>query len=141
MNNIYNILINNGIKKGLINLNINEISNIVNYSAEVLIFEELNKIKYDMSNNVLGMLLEKLRPGSGVLILDILDMNNLCSSYSNKILDTKNMSNILNNISSAYGIVEIKEYIKQFGASLSILKIEKNVNNYTLRITIQRNAV
>lgn len=141
MNNIYNILINNGIKKGLINLNINEISNIVNYSAEVLIFEELNKIKYDISNNVLGMLLEKLRPGSGVLILDILDMNNLCSSYSNKILDTKNMSNILNNISSAYGIVEIKEYIKQFGASLSILKIEKNVNNYTLRITIQRNAV
>jgi hypothetical protein len=106
-----------------------------------LIFEELNKIKYDISNNVLGMLLEKLRPGSGVLILDILDMNNLCASYSNKILDTKNMSNILNNISSAYGIVEIKEYIKQFGASLSILKIEKNINNYTLRITIQRNAV
>jgi hypothetical protein len=141
MNNIYNILVNNGIKKGLINLNINEISNIANYSAEVLIFEELNKIKYDISNNVLGMLLEKLRPGSGVLILDILDMNNLCASYSNKILDTKNMSNILNNISSAYGIVEIKEYIKQFGASLSILKIEKNINNYTLRITIQRNAV
>jgi len=141
MNNIYNILVNNGIKKGLINLNINEISNIANYSAEVLIFEELNKIKYDISNNVLGMLLEKLRPGSGVLILDILDMNNLCASYSNKILDTKNMSNILNNISSAYGIVEIKEYIKQFGASLSILKIEKNINHSTLRITIQRNAV
>jgi len=141
MNNIYNIIINNETKKGLINLNINEISNIANYSAEVLIFEELNKIKYDISNNVLGMLLEKLRPGSGVLILDILDMNNLCASYSNKILDTKNMSNILNNISSAYGIVEIKEYIKQFGASLSILKIEKNINNYTLRITIQRNAV
>ena len=141
MNKIYNIVINNEPKKGLVNLNINEISNIANYSAEVLIFEELNKIKYEISNNVLSMLIEKLRPGSGVLILDILDTNSLFSSYINKIIHTKNMSDIISNISSVYGVIDIKEYVKQFGASLTILKIEKNTNNHTLRITIQRNTV
>jgi len=141
MNKIYNIVINNEPKKGLVNLNINEISNIANYSAEVLIFEELNKIKYEISNNVLSMLIEKLRPGSGILILDILDTNSLFSSYINKIIHTKNMSDIISNISSVYGVIDIKEYVKQFGASLTILKIEKNTNNHTLRITIQRNTV
>lgn len=140
MNNLLNITINNEPKDGLQNVHINEVHNIPDYSVDLLTFSEINALKYSSCEPALSLILNKVRPEKGVCILEIADVNSICSLYINKIMDSAKMSEIVSPMQNVFGVADIKNLIDKTNNMFSIIKIDKQIDGKKIAITVQRNS-
>ena len=75
-------------------VNISEINNIVNCSADYIVCYVLEYVDPNLSDNIIKVLLEKLRPG-GYLLIAFTDFKFLSEKYSQSLVSDKDyMSNV-----------------------------------------------
>jgi hypothetical protein len=141
MNKIINIKIQNADQTGFQNIHINEINNIPDYSVDVLRFAELNVLAYNLCETIIVQLLNKIRPQTGICVIEILDMLALSNGYVNKMIDSAAMSQAIEKIHNSIGLIDIKNIIEKYNNTYSIVKINKNPQNTTIAITLQRNSI
>lgn len=141
MNTLINITLNNETKNGFQNVHINEIHNIPDYSVDILTFSEIKAVNYNSCEQIISILFSKIRPQTGICILEIMDMHSICELYINKMIDSSTMSNIVAGIQNVFSTTEIKTFIEKSNNIFSILKIENNTDQNKILITIKRNTV
>ena len=141
MNTLINITLNNETKNGFQNIHINEIHNIPDYSVDILTFSEIKAVNYNSCEQIISILFSKIRPQTGICILEIVDMHSICELYINKMIDSSTMSNIVAGIQNVFSTTEIKTFIEKSNNVFSILKIENNTDQNKILITIKRNTV
>lgn len=142
MNRLINITINQTNKEGFDNLHINEINNIPDYSVDILKFSEINILPYDSCTQAINIFLQKLRPNTGLLIIDTLDTIAIFLSYINKMLSSQQMSSILNELKNTFNAEDIMSLISsEFASKFTVLKIDNNKEQSIRTITIQRNSL
>lgn len=141
MNKIINIKIQNGDQTGFQNIHINEINNIPDYSIDVLRFAELNVLSYNLCETVLVQLLNKIRPQTGLCVIEIIDMMALSSAYVNKTIDSATMSQTIEKINNSIGLIDIKNIVEKYNNTYSVVKMNKNPQNTTIAITLKRNSI
>lgn len=142
MNRLINVIINKEHKEGFDNLHINEINNIPDYSVDILKFNEINILPYESCNQAISILLQKLRPKTGVLMLDTLDSASIFLSYLNKMLSSSEMSIILSGLKNTFNTEDIVSLISnEYSGKFAVLKIDNNKENSIKTITIQRNGL
>jgi hypothetical protein len=139
MNKLINLIINTSHQSGFQNIHINEINNIPDYSVDMLRFAELNTLNYALCENVILQLLNKIRPETGICIVEITDMFAVCLSYANKMISTEDMSKIIAITNNTFGLSDIKSLIDKQNNLFTINKITNN--NNTISIAIQRNSI
>lgn len=125
---------NKEIIKGFLDVNISDISSVVNYSVDVLYCSVLNKIENSKINNYIDQIIEKIRYG-GQLIISITDIHGVCKAYINKSIIDKDFFSIMQNTCENLSEEQIISYI-QSKHGLEILGIEKI--DYNTIINFQR---
>lgn len=141
MNTMLNITINNGPKEGFQNIHINEIHNIPDYSVDLLSFGEINSLQYSYCESAISLILNKIRPQTGLCIIEIIDMSTVCGLYINKAIRSVEMSNIISTMQNVFGVIDIKNLLDRSNNMFNIIKIMKHTEQNKIFVTIQRNSV
>lgn len=141
MNTLINITLNNETKNGFQNVHINEIHNIPDYSVDILTFSEIQSIKHSACEQIISILFSKIRPQTGICILEIMDIHSVCELYINKMMDSSGMSDIVAKIQNVFSTTDIKTFVEKSNNIFSILKIENNPDQKKVLATIKRNSV
>ncbi len=120
--------------QGFTDIQISELSSLVNYSIDVMYCSVLNKVEKDKTNYYLDILADKVRH-MGQLILVISNIRNLCAAYVNKSIEDKVFFETMKDVSEALTEEQIINYM--LGKhNFDIIGMEKN--HTMTAITFQR---
>ena len=109
---------------GFQTVNINQLQDIFSCSVEIIYCNSFSILSNDMVYNVLGAILEKIKPG-GQLILNIFDIKKICQTYINANMDEKTFFEYIKQINNSVNYMDIMSYC-QSNQSYKIVDLKKN---------------
>lgn len=115
------------------NIEITDIDQIINHSADTIYCSSLENIEISKINDIIQNILNKIKPG-GQVIFDIMDVKKYCSEVVSGKLSSHNLLNLLKTHNSCLTPEDI--YTKLDVSNLQIAQVLKN--NSRIEIVIQR---
>lgn len=120
--------------QGFTDVQISEISSLVNYSIDMIYCSILNKVEKNKINFYLDSITEKIRYG-GQLMLVVTDIRKVCERYVNKSISDEIFFDSIRDVSEDLNEDQMINYLTT-KHRLDVIGIVKN--NNTTAITFQR---
>lgn len=133
MNRIFNITVNNlNQSKAQQNIDVNNLSSIVNNSADNVTFYCLQYLEQDSIAETINQIFSKIKP-SGVISLKILDTKKCAYDFANSSIGGKDF---LEKIDQFKNMISLDDVYGMVDANFKIIQTKKD-NNYIF-ISMQR---
>lgn len=138
MNRNFNIVLPNSQQKdkNLVNVDISNLSTIINYSADTVVCSCLELLDHNILEMVIGDILQKIKP-RGQATFVITDMKQYAVDFINGSISGQELLAKIKPINSVLVIEDI--YTKLDSSTLKVAQIVKN--NKTITIVIERLSV
>ena len=112
----------------------------LNYSSYFIKFDHLQLFEYNISQNIISILINKLRLG-GSLVIGLFDIKLLSKLYSDNVIDdTKFLSNI-KDIRSIWSIDQFNVHLSSNHKDTEITKIQTDTQQHIIYITLERKSI
>jgi hypothetical protein len=122
---------------GFINVEINNLENIINYSVDHIFCGCLNYIEADLIDKIIFSIIEKVRP-KGYFTLSFVDMKKICRAYHNNAVSD---SDLLKTIKDHKSILSYDK-IKDLASGIEQINIvQTDFSDNYISIVIQREGV
>lgn len=122
------------------NIDIIDIHNIINYSIDLIKFDNLQLFNYDTSNNILKVLINKLKL-NGKLILSLSNIRLISRLYVDNALTDNEYLQYIKDCQSVWSIELIQYFIDTTCQEAQIISIQHNDQNHMTYITIERKSL
>jgi len=122
--------------QGFDNIEINDLSNLVNYSIDHIYCGCLEYFDSSVANNILEEIKEKIRP-NGLVTLTINNFKHISRQYINNALSDKEMLGFINGVKSIFSLKQIT-LIFESNQEFKVTKLENSTDFFKTYITIQR---
>lgn len=134
--NIYTVK-NKKTISGFTNVEINSLNDIINYSTDHIFCSCLNHIESEKTYSVLGLILEKIRPG-GYCTLSLTDMKQICRAYYNNALSDDSLLQYIKDHKAILSYQNICDMVKNI-SNVSI--VQTNFADNYINVVIQRTGL
>ena len=119
---------------GFTNVEINNINDIINYSADHVFCGCLNYMEMDSIEQILSVIFEKIRP-QGYCTLSFVDMKQVCRSYYENSLSNKDLLDLIKDHKAILSYQNLYELIEK---TQSLKVVQTDFSNNLINIVIQR---
>lgn len=122
------------------NVDIIDINNIINYSADFIKFDHLQLLNHTTSLSVLSCLINKLKLG-GKILIGISNIKLISRMYADNILTDDGFLENIKDCHSIWSIDFLQDTIGVNHADIQITNIQYNNENHHNYITIERKSL
>lgn len=124
---------------GFENKPIDTITNIVNFSIDIIFCSVLNKVPKESVNSIISTLTNKLRPG-GQIIFVFNDIRGISKLFADGSIANEDFLLLMNDTKNLYFLGEFEEFFNQNLLS-DFIVLNTELKNNAIHISIQRKIV
>ena len=122
------------------NLDISDIHNILNYSADFIRFNDLELFEYNICEQILSILINKLTIG-GSFMLCLYNIKNISRLYSSSVLPDQDFLHKIRDLKSIWSSDLLDSAVIKKYKEIEISKIQNDNQNHSVYITLTRKSI
>lgn len=122
------------------NIDISDIGNIINYSSDLIRFDNLQLFEQKIAEHILSVLITKLKL-NGTLVICLSNIKSVSRLYADlAISDDKFLENILD-CKSIWSIEFLNDFIANNHKDIQIIKIQYDNSKHLIYVTAERKSL
>lgn len=122
------------------NIDISDIDNIINYSADLIRFDHIQLFDQKTSEYVLSALISKLKLG-GSLVVCLYNIQNITKLYVDLILSDEQFLSKIQDCKSIWSSEFFNDFISKRYAEVQVVKIQYDHPKHLTYITLERKSL
>lgn len=122
------------------NIDISDISNIINYSSDLIRFDHLQLCEQKTAEQIISILITKLKL-HGTIVITLSNIKNVSRLYADSILSDEQFLEKIKDCKSVWCVEFLKDFIEKNHKDIQITQIQYDNSKHLTYITAERKSL